>query len=239
MTPALRVVSLSGGYTKAPVLRDVNLQVAAREIVAVFGANGAGKTTLLRGLCGALPICDGEIHLEGRRIDNRPIWARAQLGLAHVPEGRQVFASMTVHENLEAGGLARRASTAIEEVFELFPRLADRRHQRAATLSGGEQQMLAIGRALMSSPAVLLIDEMSAGLAPLVVERLAETLVRIRDRGAAVMLVEQAPQLVEDVIDRAYLVEQGRIVGHGSLQELGGANAIAKLYLGVVGGHKN
>jgi len=239
VTPALDVKSLSGGYTKAPVLRDVNLQIDAREIVAVFGANGAGKSTLLRGLCGALPVCHGEIHLAGRRVDHRPIWARAQLGLAHVPEGRQVFASMTVRENLEAGGLTRRGSTPIEAVFDLFPRLADRRHQRAATLSGGEQQMLAIGRALMSSPSVLLIDEMSAGLAPLIVERLAETLMRIRDRGVAVLLVEQAPQLVEHVIDRAYLVEQGRIVGQGSLQELGGADAIAELYLGVAGGHAN
>jgi len=230
---ALQVDSLSGGYSKAPVLREMSLHVDPGEIVALFGANGAGKTTLLRGLCGALPVCRGTIELQGRRIDHLPIWTRAQLGLAHAPEGRQVFDSMTVRENLEAGALARKHSTAIEEVFGLFPRLAERQQQRAGTLSGGEQQMLAIGRAFMSTPIVMLIDEMSAGLAPLVTERLVEALTQIRDRGVAVVLVEQAPQLVEDVVDRVYLVEQGRIVAHGSLAELGGAAAIAELYLGV------
>jgi len=233
VTAALQVESLSGGYSKAPVLRDICLQVDAGEIVALFGANGAGKTTLMRGLSGALPVCRGAVVLEGRRIDRLPIWTRAQLGLAHAPEGRQVFASMTVGENLETGALARKRSTTVEEVFALFPRLAEREHQRAGTLSGGEQQMLAIGRALMSSPTVMLIDEMSAGLAPVVTERLVESLTHIRDRGVAVILVEQAPQLVEEVIDRAYLVEQGRVVAEGSLAELGGAAAIAELYLGV------
>jgi branched-chain amino acid transport system ATP-binding protein len=233
MTATLQVESLSGGYSKAPVLRDISLEVDAGEIVALFGANGAGKTTLMRALSGALPVCRGSIVLNGRRIDHLPIWTRAQLGLAHAPEGRQIFAPMTVRENLETGALARKRSTAIEEVFALFPRLAEREHQRAGTLSGGEQQMLAIGRAFMSSPVVMLIDEMSAGLAPVVTERLVEALTRIRDGGVAVVLVEQAPQLVENVVDRAYLVEQGRIVAQGSLAELGGAAAIAELYLGV------
>jgi branched-chain amino acid transport system ATP-binding protein len=233
VTAALRVEGLSGGYTKAPILREMSLEVEAGEIVALFGANGAGKTTLLRGLSGALPVCSGTILLGDRRIDRLPTWTRAQHGLAHVPEGRQIFASMTVLENLEAGALASRRPSPIEEVFTLFPRLRERERQRAGTLSGGEQQMVAVGRALMSSPTVMLIDEMSAGLAPVVTERLVEGLARVRERGVAVVLVEQAPQLVEEVVDRACLVEQGRIVARGTLDELGGAAAVAELYLGV------
>ena len=229
----LRTENLGGGYTKAPILRDISIEVGAGEIVALFGANGAGKTTLLRALSGALPTCQGEVWLRDQRIDKLPIWSRARLGLAHVPEGRHIFGSMTVRENLDAGALAGRRGTTVDEVLELFPRLAERQRQRAGTLSGGEQQMAAVGRALMSSPDVLLIDEMSAGLAPVITQRLVEGLGRIRERGVAVLLVEQAPQLVADVIDRAYLMEKGRIVAAGTLDELGGAAAIAELYLGV------
>jgi branched-chain amino acid transport system ATP-binding protein len=233
MTELLRVDGLSGGYAAAPILRDVSLQVAAGEIVAMFGANGAGKTTLLRALSGALPVCRGEIWLGGRRIDRLPTWTRAKAGLAHVPEGRQVFTSMSVQDNLSAGALASKNPTPIDDVFALFPRLRERAGQAASTLSGGEQQMLAIGRALMASPAVMLIDEMSAGLAPVLTERLVAGLAEIRDRGVAVVIVEQAPQQVAAVIDRAYLIEQGRVVGEGTLDDLGGAAAIAELYLGV------
>ena len=233
MTPLLSTEGLSGGYTKASVLRDFDLDVDAGEIVAVFGANGAGKTTLLRALCGALPLCKGAITLEGKRIDRLPMWTRARLGMAHVPEGRQIFTSMSVRENLAAGALASKHPTPIEDVFELFPRLGERQRQPAQTLSGGEQQMLALGRALMAAPKVMLIDEMSAGLAPVITQRLVEGLGRIRERGVAVVLVEQAPQLVADVVDRAYLVEQGRVVAAGRLKDLGGAAAIAELYLGV------
>src|SRR5438445_6565093 len=176
MNVALRVEGLNGGYNKAPVLRDVSFEVAEGESVALFGANGAGKTTLLRALSGALPVCRGEIWLGDRRIDRLPTWTRARNGLAHVPEGRQVFASMSVQENLAAGALAGREPTPVQAVFDLFPRLRERARQSAATLSGGEQQMVAIGRALMSSPRVMLIDEMSAGLAPLVTERLVDGL---------------------------------------------------------------
>jgi len=229
----LRTVGLGGGYTKAPILRDVSLEIGAGEVAALFGANGAGKTTLLRALCGALPVCHGEVWLGDRRIEKLPIWTRARLGLAHVPEGRHIFPSMTVRENLDTGALTGRRGTTVSEVLELFPRLAERERQRAGTLSGGEQQMVAIGRALMSSPDVLLIDEMSAGLAPVITQRLVEGLGHIRERGVSVLLVEQAPQLVADVIDRAYLMEKGQIVAAGTLDELGGAAAIAELYLGV------
>jgi branched-chain amino acid transport system ATP-binding protein len=229
----LRTHALGGGYTKAPILREVSLEVGEGEIVALFGANGAGKTTLLRALCGALPTCHGEVWLSERQIDKLPIWSRARLGLAHVPEGRHIFPSMTVRENLDTGALAGRKRTTVDEVLDLFPRLAERQRQRAGTLSGGEQQMVAVGRALMSSPDVLLIDEMSAGLAPVITQRLVEGLGRIRERGVSVLLVEQAPHLVAGVIDRAYLMEKGRIVASGTLDELGGAAAIAELYLGV------
>src|SRR5437870_3613188 len=174
MNVALRVEGLNGGYNKAPVLRDVSFEVAAGEIVALFGANGAGKTTLLRALSGALPLCRGVIELGGRRIDRMPTWTRAQLGLAHVPEGREIFTGMTVRENLQTGALASKHPAPLDEVFRLFPRLKERDRQRAGTLSGGEQQMLAIARALMAAPSVLLIDEMSAGLAPVATERLVE-----------------------------------------------------------------
>ena len=229
----LSVRGLSGGYGKAIVLRDISIEVAPGEIVALFGANGAGKTSLLRGICGALPVCRGEITLDGRRIDKLPTWTRAKLGLAHVPEGRHVFASMTVRENLDAGALTKRGGVTLDEVFELFPRLKERERQKAGTLSGGEQQMVAVARSLMSGPQVMLIDEMSAGLAPVITQRLVEGLRSIRDRGVGVLLVEQAPQLVADALDRVYLVEQGRLVGEGTLDELGGAAAIAELYLGV------
>jgi len=233
VSPILSVENLTGGYSRAPILRDICLEVAPGEIVALFGANGAGKTTLLRALSGALPHRSGRITLGGRRIDRLPTWTRAKLGLAHVPEGRQVFASMTVKENLEAGAVAARRPVPVQDVYTVFPQLSARAGQPAGTLSGGEQQMVAIGRALMSSPMVMLIDEMSAGLAPLVTRHLVGELTKIRDRAVAILLVEQAPQHVVDAIDRAYLVEQGRIVAQGTIDELGGASAIAELYLGV------
>jgi branched-chain amino acid transport system ATP-binding protein len=153
--------------------------------------------------------------------------------MAHVPEGRHIFPSLTVRENLEAGRLTRRGGVSVDEVLGLFPRLEERARQRAGTLSGGVQQMAVLGRALMSGPTIMLIDEMSAGLAPVATQRLVEGLRAIRDRGVGVLLVEQAPQLVAGVLDRAYLVEHGQIVGQGTLDELGGAAAIAELYLGV------
>jgi branched-chain amino acid transport system ATP-binding protein len=233
VTSALRVDGLSGGYNKAPILRDISFEIDVGEIVALFGANGAGKTSLLRALSGALPVCAGRVELNGRGIEKLSTWSRAQLGLAHVPEGREIFTAMTVRENLQVGALASKRPTPIEEVYSLFPRLRERERQLAGTLSGGEQQMLAIGRGLMSAPSVMLIDEMSAGLAPVATERLVERMPAIRERGVAIVLVEQAPHLVADVVDRAYLVEQGRIVASGTLESLGGPAAIAELYLGV------
>ena len=229
----LRVSSLSGGYSRALAIRDVTLDIQPGEIVALFGANGAGKSTLLRGLLGSLPHCTGRVELAGERIDGLKTWHRARLGLAHVPEGRHLFGSMSVRDNLELGAVAAQSKPSIDAVFELFPKLAERRAQDVATLSGGEQQMVAIGRALMSAPKVMVIDEMSAGLAPVITERLVDGLRKVRGSGVAMLLVEQAPQFVADLIDRAYLLDRGAIVNQGTLAELGGSAGIAEMYLGV------
>jgi len=233
VTPLLTTRDLNGGYNRAPVLRSVDIQLHPGEMVACFGANGAGKTTLLRALSGALPVLSGSVSLQGREIGRLGISARAQSGIGHVPEGRHIFKPMSVRENLEAGALASKTPVDIDEVFALFPKLGERQKQPAGTLSGGEQQMVAVGRALMGNPKVMLIDEMSAGLAPVMTDRLVDGLAQIRERGVAMLLVEQAPHFVADVVDRAYLLERGRIVGEGTIDELGGASGIADHYLGV------
>jgi branched-chain amino acid transport system ATP-binding protein len=233
MSELLEVRGLSGGYTSAPILRGIDLTVGQGEIVALFGANGAGKTTVLRALSGVLPACSGEVRLDGSVIHTLPAWHRARLGLAHVPEGRHVFGAMTVRENLEVATVAARRSRSINDAFELFPRLGERHGQLAGTLSGGEQQMLVIARALMAMPRIVLIDEMSAGLAPVITQRLTDVLVEVRTMGVAILLVEQAPHLVADIVDRVYLLDQGSVIGHGTLEELGGAARISDVYLGV------
>jgi len=229
----LHVDRLTTGYLHAPVLRDVSIDVG-EEIVAVFGANGAGKTTMLRALSGTVRTWSGRVSIEGRDLGRASPWRRVRLGLAHVPEGRHVFGAMTVRENLEVAGLAGDdRDAALESVLTLFPRLGERSGQAAGSLSGGEQQMLAIGRALMTTPRVLLVDEMSAGLAPIVAQQLVDGLRRVSASGVGLLLVEQSPHLVADVVDRVYLLEQGRIVGEGTLEALGGVDAIADLYLGL------
>jgi branched-chain amino acid transport system ATP-binding protein len=233
MEPLLDVTGLHGGYTRAPILRNIELRVGKGEIVGLLGANGAGKTTLLRALTGTLPSCRGTVRLGDRIISGLRPWRRIRLGLALVPEGRHVFTAMTVTENLDVGGLAGRGATTTEDVFDLFPRLHERRQHAGGSLSGGEQQMLAIGRALMSDPTLLLIDEMSAGLAPVLIEQLVEGIGKLRQRGVAALMVEQSPHYVADLIDRAYLLEHGRVVREGALAELGGADAIAATYLGI------
>jgi branched-chain amino acid transport system ATP-binding protein len=233
VNPVLQVHGLNGGYTRAPVLRDVELHVLPGEIVAVLGANGAGKTTLLRALSGTLPICHGEIQLGDRALGRLPSWDRVKAGLVHVPEGRRIFRAMTVRENLDVAGIVSRGRVPHDEVYDLFPRLAERANQPGGSLSGGEQQMLAIGRALMTAPSVLMIDEMSAGLAPVLVQQLVEGLVQLRSCDTAALLVEQSPHFIADFVDRVYLLEHGAIVDSGSLAALGGADRIADLYLGV------
>lgn len=229
----LEVTGLSGGYTAAPVIRDLDLHIEPDEIVGLLGANGAGKTTVLRALSGTLPVCSGEVRLDGRVVAAGSPWARVRAGFAHVPEGRHVFAAMTVRENLATAALVGRGRFTEDEVFTIFPRLAERARQLAGRMSGGEQQMLAIGRALMTGPRVLAIDEMSAGLAPVLVEQLTEALVNLRGRGMGMLVVEQSPHFIAGIVDRVYLLEQGTVVGHGTLGELGGVDRLAEVYLGV------
>ena len=235
MNASLRASGLTTGYADAPILSEVSLDVAPGEVVGVLGANGAGKTTLLRALAGTLPCWKGSIALGGSDITRLTPWRRVGLGLAHVLEGRHVFGPLTVAENLDAAALAGRSNGGVrDEVLELFPLLAERLGQRAGSLSGGEQQMLAIGRALMCGPSFLMVDEMSDGLSPLITQELLAGLRRInRDRGVALVLVEQSPHLIADVVDRVYLLEHGRVAASGTIEGVGGAGAIAELYLGV------
>ena len=232
MSAVLAVERLSTGYGRVPVVRDVSLAVGV-EAVAVFGANGAGKTTLLRALAGSLRASSGRVSLDGVDLGRRSPARRVKLGLAHVPEGRHVFTAMSVEDNLAVAGLAARGKAPLGEIYDLFPRLRDRRRQLAGSLSGGEQQMLAIGRALMTTPRLLLVDEMSAGLAPLTTQQLVAGLRQVVAMGVGVLLVEQSPALVTELVDRVYLLEQGRVVGEGTLEELGGVAAVADLYLGL------
>jgi branched-chain amino acid transport system ATP-binding protein len=234
-SPGLVVEHLSAGYSRAPVLRDLSLAVGEGQIVGVLGANGAGKTTMLRALSGVLPVCSGQVRLGGRDVARLGPWNRVKVGLAHVPEGRHVFPALTVRENLEIAALVARSRRAelLEEAFSLFPRLGERQGQLGGSLSGGEQQMLAIARALMTAPRILAVDEMSAGLAPRLVEHLVAGLAAIRNRGVGLLLVEQSPHFVADVVDHVYLLEQGRLVGSGTLDELGGVDGLAEVYLGV------
>ena len=233
MTAVLEMTGIEGGYTATPAIRDISMVVNQHEIVGVLGANGAGKTSLLRALSGSLPTCRGDISLNGRLVSDLSPSSRVRAGIAHVPEGRHVFSAMTVRENLDVARLVRRPPVSRDLVFDLFPRLYERQTQLGGSLSGGEQQMLAIGRALMTSPALLAIDEMSAGLAPVLAEQLVEALARLRHESIAVVLVEQSPNLIADIVDRVYLLEHGRIVGEGTLPELGGVDRLAELYLGI------
>jgi branched-chain amino acid transport system ATP-binding protein len=227
----LRVDALTTGYLHAPVLRDLTIAVGD-EIVAVLGANGAGKTTLLRALSGDLRAWSGSVSLDGRVLGRMSTWDRARAGMAHVPEGRHVFAAMSVADNLDVAGLvARRGRFSRDDVYGFFPRLAERRAQLAGSLSGGEQQMLVIGRALMGDPRLLLVDEMSAGLAPVTARLLVETLREIHAAGVAMLLVEQSPHLIEDAVDRVYVLERGSVTTSGTIAEIGGVSGLAEIYL--------
>jgi len=236
MTPALEITSLSTGYLKAPVLRDVSLTVG-NEIVAVLGANGAGKTTLLRAISGNLKTWSGTITVDGHDLRHSTPWARAKRGVAHVPEGRHTFGAMSVKDNLDVAGLVgRKRGNRItrDQIYDLFPRLGERGDQLAGSMSGGEQQMLVIGRALMTGPSLLLVDEMSAGLAPVTARTLVESLSTIhRELGIAMLLVEQSPHLIADVVDRVYVLERGTTTIDGTVDDIGGADGLAAVYLGA------
>jgi branched-chain amino acid transport system ATP-binding protein len=233
----LTVSDISAGYGSFRALFGVSLAVAAGEAVAVIGANGAGKTTLMRVISGLLPASGGGFALEGRALEALPAHRIVAAGIAHVPENRRLFPRLTVEENLRMGAFIPAARKHFAErlawVYELFPRLADRRRQPAGTLSGGEQQMCAIGRALMSKPKLLLMDEPSAGLAPLVVEQVFDLVRRIRAEGFTVLIVEQNVRQVLDIADRAYLLDGGRIRLSGRARELARNAEIRRAYMGI------
>ncbi len=236
---ALSVRNLESGYGKLRVLKGVSLHVRPGEIVAIIGANGAGKTTLLATIAGVLTPTSGQVVYDGQDARALTTEQLVRRGCAMVPEGRQVFAPMTVHENLLLGAyplLRRHDGAAVEqafaEVLALFPRLEERRGQLAGTLSGGEQQMLAIGRALMSRPKLVMLDEPSMGLAPLVTRSILRTIVELRQRGTTILLVEQNARAALGIADRGYVLETGRIMLEGSAQELLENNDVKRAYLG-------
>jgi branched-chain amino acid transport system ATP-binding protein len=236
MASLLEAQGVSARYGATVALHGIDFSVAEGGVTAILGANGAGKTTTLRAVS-ALVRVSGSMRLAGTQIVGLRPDAIARLGVAHVPDGRGTFHQLTIEENLELGGytLARRADvrTQIERMFEYFPALAERRRQPAGTLSGGEQQMLAIGRALMMRPRLLLLDEPSFGLAPLIVESIFAIMRQIIvSENVGILLVEQNAALALDIADRAYVLETGRIVLHGSTLEVGGNPAVQKSYLG-------
>jgi branched-chain amino acid transport system ATP-binding protein len=233
----LRLDGLELAYGDMVAVRDVSLDVARGEFVALVGSNGAGKTTTLRGITGLVRPRRGRVELDGQRIDGLAPVDIVARGVAHVPEGRQLFPSMTVRENLEVGARtaesrARRAET-LDRVMALFPRLAERQAQVAGTLSGGEQQMCAIGRGLMSRPRLLLLDEPSLGLAPVMVKLIFETLKSINAEGATILLVEQNVRKALELSTRAYVLENGRIALSGSRADLLQSEEIKQAYLGM------
>ena len=233
----LEVSSVTAGYGEFTALWDVNLVVNAGEAVAVVGPNGAGKTTLMRVISGLVRVRAGEVRLDGRSLATEPAHGIVARGIAHVPEGRRIFPKLTVEENLKMGGFLpasrRHYAESVGSIFELFPVLAERRRQRAGTLSGGEQQMLAIGRALMSKPKLILLDEPSLGLAPVMVLRLFELIRRVRQEGYTILIVEQNVRQVLSLVDRAYLLEVGRIKVEGRAADLAEQDFVRKAYVGL------
>ncbi len=233
----LEIQDLDAAYSEVTILRGVNLTLAKGESVAVIGANGAGKSTLLRVISGLLPPRRGAVLFDGARVDHLPPFDIAALGIAHVPEGRRVLPDMTVEENLELGAYLPRPKArrreSLEWVYQIFPRLADRRRQRAGTLSGGEQQMLAVGRGLMLRPRLLMLDEPSLGLAPLVVDTTFEKIAEVRKEGIAILLVEQNVQRALALADRGYVLEGGQVVLQGSSQTLLENPHVKVAYLGL------
>lgn len=234
--PLLAVRDLGAGYGEMPVLRGIDFEIREREIVALVGSNAAGKTTLLRALSGVLPHT-GQIRFAGEDLGGVPSDRIFALGLVQVPEGRQLFGQMTVQDNLLMGAYRRSGrldlAQDLERVYTLFPVLKERRRQFAGSMSGGEQQMCAMARALVASPRLLMIDEMSLGLAPAIVDQLLDVLVEIRGQGVTVLLVEQDVFSALRVADRGYVLESGAIVREGSARDLGDDPEVQRAYLGV------
>src|SRR5690606_36112799 len=238
----LKVAGLSARYGKVHALMDASLEVGAGQIVTVIGANGAGKSTLLNAIMGSLPTngsTQGEVSYAGKPVQDWPVERRVADGMSLVPERRELFGSMTVEDNLLLGGFRRyRAGVKnwremMDEVYALFPRLKERRAQHAGTLSGGERQMLAVGRALMAKPRLLMLDEPSLGLAPLIVREIFHIIARLRETGVATLLVEQNARAALQVADHGYVLEMGEVVLSGAAQELAGNPKVIESYLGL------
>ena len=233
----LTVEALEAGYGEVQVLWGGSLAAAPGRLTTIVGANGAGKTTALRAVAGSLRPWGGKVRFRGEDVTRLAPHQKTARGLALVPEGRQLFSAMSVEENLEMGAYARRDArgyaSRLERVYELFPRLKERRAQRAGTFSGGEQQMLAIARGLMSDPALLIIDELSLGLAPLVVHQIFDTLRRLREPGLSILLVEQNVHLAFALSDYAYVIAEGRVFTEGAPDELASRPEIRRAYLGL------
>jgi len=234
--PLLALRKLEVAYGGIQAVKGIDISVAQGELVCLIGANGAGKTTTLKGICGLLPVKAGSIHYEGKNVTGRPAFRLVQRGLAMVPEGRGVFGALTIEENLAMGAYTRSDNDGIkadvERVFGLFPRLKERRRQTAGTLSGGEQQMLAMGRAMMSRPKLLLLDEPSMGLAPLMVQKVFETIVTVSGEGVTILLVEQNAKLALEVSRRGYVMESGEITLSGDAKSLLHDPKVRAAYLG-------
>lgn len=232
----LSIRNISVYYLKAMALDGISLEVGQGSVVSIMGANGAGKSTILRAICGRVPLTSGEIWFEDKRIDKMDTTGIVKLGLLQVPEGRKLFPYLNVLDNLKLGASLRKDKIAVkrdlEEIFERFPRLKERCNQKAITLSGGEQQMLAIARGLMANPKLLMLDEPSLGLSPIMVDNIGEIITNINGRGVTILLVEQNIPLALRVATRGYALQVGKIVLEGNIDEFKSPDAIKKAYLG-------
>jgi branched-chain amino acid transport system ATP-binding protein len=236
-SPLLRLQGLCACYGEARALDDISLEVAPGSIAAVIGPNGAGKSTLLKVISGVMPASAGRLMLDGREAGHEPVSSRVRAGIAHCPEGRRIFPFMTVRENLEVGGFTIRGKrvidSRIDRIFDLFPKLRERERQLAGTLSGGEQQMVAIGRALMIEPKLLLLDEPSLGLSPVMAELVSGYIRDIRNEGVGIVLVEQNAELALRLSDIAYILENGRVVLQGTPADVAARDDVRRAYLGA------
>ncbi len=230
----LKLDGVTVHYGTAEAVRDINLSIEKGAVVSVIGANGAGKTTILRAISGLVPLTSGSIEFDGFPIAHSPVNRIVSLGIGHVPEGRKLFPYMSVMANIKLGAYLRKDDTGgdLERVFTLFPRLKERKNQRAGSLSGGEQQMLAIGRALMTKPKLLMMDEPSLGLAPVVIDAVAEAILDINKSGITVLLVEQNAGLVTRVSRKCYVVEVGHVVLEGEISDLMANDSVRRAFLG-------
>lgn len=233
----LEIHDLESGYGEVQILWGISLELQEAKLTSLVGGNGVGKTTMLRTVMGTIRPWSGKVVLDGRDITHLPAHRKADLGLILVPEGRQLFTDMTVRENLEMGATNQRARPHMketkEQVYELFPRLKERRGQLAGTLSGGEQQMLAVGRGIMGKPKILMFDELSLGLAPVLVINIFQSLLKLKDQGLTMLLVEQNVHMALSVSDYAYVVSEGQVTLEGPANEVAENSDVQKAYLGI------